>query len=210
MSAQCVECQVEQVQNKTSMSNEAIDHNTASAREVVWHEQNTPLFSLVPTPRDALAEAFARDGAVLVRGAVPRATVRRARAEIEKHAQVGSLLAQPALAARPAVRAALEHRELRRIAQILLGAPVRALAAKWLRRVPSPLFTGVHVDRRFVGAATERLATAWLVLDETIAPLNGALAVVLRSHAESAVAARAAAYTLGEFASASLPQNEYW
>lgn len=61
------------------------------------------------------------------------------------------LLARQDLASNDKVKRVLEHRRLFEFFDWFFGKPAMAIEYKWLRAVAKGLFTGVHVDRVYVG-----------------------------------------------------------
>jgi hypothetical protein len=93
-----------------------------------------------------------------------------------------SLLALPEVARLPAVVKVIESRRLFELFRALFDdANIGTLSFKWLRAVANGEFTGVHIDRVYVGQQTDRLMTAWIPIGDV--PLeNGSLAVCSNSH----------------------------
>jgi len=143
---------------------------------------------------------LAAEGIVICRSLIPEVTVRRAREHIldalSDFVEPGtlartsrdcfetgvfpSLLSRVDLQNAPLVSAVLEHPTLFRVAEALLGANEAVTTSfKWLRAVPPGKFTGVHMDRVYVGAGQK--LTAWVPLGN-VPTSHGSLQWVPRSH----------------------------
>ncbi len=155
----------------------------------------------------ALRRRLARDGYLLLRGALDRHAVLRARADTLQQlalavpsafapgtaledgfaapgASALGLLGRQHIAARPLVSAVLECDTLFELAAALLGVAADEVitpAYKWTRAVAPGEFTGVHCDSKFVGGTPERTLTAWLPLGDVPLPMGGLL-VAAASH----------------------------
>jgi len=92
------------------------------------------------------------------------------------------LLARQDLTGHPAVKKVLEHEKTSEFFAWLFGQPPVVIGYKWLRAVAKDLFTGVHVDRVYVGGGSERLHTAWIPLGDVPVTM-GSLVVATGSHA---------------------------
>jgi hypothetical protein len=168
---------------------------------------------------DRLRARLARDGYLLLRGALPRRAVHAARAAIlaalfeelpdafapgappgDGAAAPGAaalgLLGRQHIAALPAVAAVLESPQLFALAGGLLGASPADIITpvyKWARAVAPGEFTGVHADAVFLAAPPDAMLTVWVPLGD-VAVENGALLVAAGSHRLPAFAPLREAY----------------
>lgn len=93
-----------------------------------------------------------------------------------------SLLALPEVSKLPLVARVVESPRLFELFRALLDEPnIGTLNFKWLRAVANGEFTGVHIDRVFVGQQTERILTAWIPIGDVPIEL-GSLTVCKNSH----------------------------
>jgi hypothetical protein len=141
-----------------------------------------------------LRQRLKADGYVFLPGFLPRNQVLEARRSIvnemeklktSKEEKI-SLLAHPEIAVLDGVLRVLEHERLFELFSALFDEPaVGTLSFKWLRAVRRGEFTGVHIDRIYVGTPNDQILTAWLPIGDV--PLRrGAMAVVPRSHLANA------------------------
>ena len=158
----------------------------------------------------ALRAALRRDGYLLLRGVLPPRDVHRARRRCLDalvaarpecfHAEARrrdegilapgttrlGLLSRQDVAASPEVRAVVESNALFDLVEALFdGARAMTTRYKWLRAVAGGEYTGVHVDRVFLGRGCDRLVTAWIPLG-AVRVEDGALLVARGSHADAA------------------------
>eukprot|EP01127_Copromyxa_protea_P020491 TRINITY_DN6872_c0_g2_i1.p1 TRINITY_DN6872_c0_g2~~TRINITY_DN6872_c0_g2_i1.p1 ORF type:complete len:380 (-),score=54.46 TRINITY_DN6872_c0_g2_i1:329-1363(-) len=149
-----------------------------------------------------LRKIFADTGYLLLRGFLPRDKVLSARCTIleicedegflkagtkaidgickDKHVSPG-LLSRPEIAHLPEVLQVLEAKELFNFFDKFLEGKSVTAKYKWLRAVNFNKFTGVHIDKVYMGKGTPRLHTAWLPLGD-IAVSQGTLLVCPGSH----------------------------
>lgn len=75
----------------------------------------------------------------------------------------------------------LESPRLRNFFHSLFGEEAKTFDFKWLRAVPSKVYTGVHVDWVYMGRGSKRIMTTWIPLGDN--PISmGALAMLEGSH----------------------------
>ena len=153
------------------------------------------------TDRQALAEAVARDGYVLLRGVLDRATVLAARQEIMTRLhQVGEVATPPldgiatgtsrrreivadlgefwsSVSEGPALRAVTHGNQTRQLMECLFDEPARPHDLVYLRPVTVGNSTGLHYDYPFFAGTSERMHTGWVPLGD-ISISDGGLAVV--------------------------------
>jgi hypothetical protein len=166
-------------------------------------EDSSPLLAAGDFP--ALRARLADDGYLYLRGALPRADVLAARQVVlDDLAARGGILvpgreAEGALNARcmagcvpfmegknalthsPAVLHVLAGPPLSRVMEGVLGAPVVTFDFKWLRAAWNSFFTGIHLDRVYMGRGSQNVVTTWVPFDDATTDL-GALAVLPGSH----------------------------
>ena len=154
---------------------------------------------------DTLRSRLAGDGYLLLRGVVPQDTVLESRKYIlDKLGEAGflkpgadpmagfffdkdlfpRLLNRQDIAHDKAVLQTLEHPAIEVLMTRLLQTPVKTSQYKWLRAVTQGKFTGVHVDRVYMGNGSSRLLTAWIPLG-AIPAQQGTLVVSPGSHVSS-------------------------
>ncbi len=81
----------------------------------------------------------------------------------------------------PSVLGVLEHPRLVEVVTTIHDEPTVGFDFKWLRAVGTGDFTGVHVDRVYMGRGSDRLMTAWVPFGDV--PLEmGSLCVCPGSH----------------------------
>lgn len=163
-----------------------------------------PLVDSTPLLDDhaALRSRFHTDGYLYLPGLIDRSTVLAARTDILESidaqnalapgteiedAVIASSGATPRLMGRPevthlpSVLAVLEHEALVDLCTTIHDEPVAGFDYKWLRAVGTGQFTGVHLDRVYMGRGSRRLMTTWVPFGDI--PLEmGSLAVCPGSH----------------------------
>jgi len=156
--------------------------------------------------REALLDAFAKQGYIYLSGFLPADTVLKARTAVLEHIQKcggaldpsqpleeGILLptcgakdvpfmeGQNEITSHPAVMAVIEHQKVRDLFGLLFGEPASTFDYKWLRAVPKEVFTGAHVDNVYMSRGTKRLYTMWFPFGN-INTSMGTLAMCEGSH----------------------------
>ncbi len=132
-----------------------------------------------------LKSRFESDGYLFIREFIPKRAVLRARNEIVKVLSKENFLAEgtnpidavcrdreasPGLLNRPdvanidSVRRVLENKNLFDFMERMYGEKATAVRYKWLRAVCYQKFTGLHVDRVYMGSFSERMITAWVLI----------------------------------------------
>eukprot|EP01130_Rhizamoeba_saxonica_P005431 TRINITY_DN2174_c0_g1_i1.p1 TRINITY_DN2174_c0_g1~~TRINITY_DN2174_c0_g1_i1.p1 ORF type:complete len:299 (+),score=67.89 TRINITY_DN2174_c0_g1_i1:934-1830(+) len=91
------------------------------------------------------------------------------------------LLKRMDIAYQLAVLKVLEHQNMYKLLEELLGGEVVTFAYKWLRAVHQHKFTGIHMDRVYLGGATNDLYSIWIPLGD-IPTYQGTLMVIPQSH----------------------------
>ena len=71
------------------------------------------------------------------------------------------LLSRPDVAEIDSVKLTLENKSLFDLFEKLYGEEAGVVSYKWLRAVSHNKFTGLHVDRVYMGSHSERMITAW-------------------------------------------------
>ena len=159
-----------------------------------------------------LRTELARSGYLLLRGLLPRAAVLAARSRVLKEMDCFLAPEAPLLQARafdaslspqllrrqdiaglPEVKAVLEHPSLGAWLAAFFGEPVTTAAYKWLRAVGRGKFTGVHMDRVYLGQGSDALLTCWIPLGD-IPVHQGTLLVSEGSQGRPDLAALRAGY----------------
>ncbi|KAL3139238.1 hypothetical protein ABBQ32_006007 [Trebouxia sp. C0010 RCD-2024] len=153
---------------------------TVEAAQMV---DSTPL--LLDGQNHAAKERLARDGYLLLRNFLPADRLSQAHAFLlnELHRwkpdscttqgmtvagkrNLGLLQRQDLAAAAP-VKRVLEALELFELMETLMQVPqVLTSGYKWLRAVSQGEFTGVHIDKVFLGRGSPRVLTAWVPLGQ--------------------------------------------
>ena len=156
--------------------------------------------------RDRLVERLDADGYLYLPGFLDRDVVLEARRDILAHIEAGGglapgteveaaainpdgttvpLMGRQEVTHRASVLAVLESPRLVSLFELIHSEPVVGFDYKWLRGVGSDQFTGVHVDRVYMGRGSDRLMTAWVPFGDV--PLEmGSLCVCLGSHRDPA------------------------
>ncbi|KAL3139237.1 hypothetical protein ABBQ32_006007 [Trebouxia sp. C0010 RCD-2024] len=168
---------------------------TVEAAQMV---DSTPL--LLDGQNHAAKERLARDGYLLLRNFLPADRLSQAHAFLlnELHRwkpdscttqgmtvagkrNLGLLQRQDLAAAAP-VKRVLEALELFELMETLMQVPqVLTSGYKWLRAVSQGEFTGVHIDKVFLGRGSPRVLTAWVPLGQVDVE-DGAMMVCRGSH----------------------------
>jgi len=150
-----------------------------------------------------LRQRLDRDGYLLLRNVLPATDVNDARRHIVEcvlrpegflspaatvdRVQAADASVSPGLLARPdvarsaPVQAVLEHAQLYRLMDGLLGQPCQTVGYKWLRAVAHRQFTGVHTDRVYLGKGSQRVLTAWIPIGH-VSVEEGSMMVAAGSH----------------------------
>ena len=165
-----------------------------------------------------LRAALHTDGYLYLRGAIARPLVRAARDAVLQHFTALGGVLDPAqlpgsgvllprcglgcipfmegrndLTHAPAVLRVIEGSELHTIMDHLLDGEAESFDFKWLRGMAPSAFTGVHMDRVYMGRGSQRVLTSWVPFDDCTIEL-GALAVCEGSHAAPGFARLHATY----------------
>lgn len=137
--------------------------------------------------RDDVLEARRRIIAAIAEQGALRPGTDRADAVIDPVGPTPRLLGQRAITHTPELRAVLESERLVGLVETIEREPATGFDFAWLRAVGTGVFTGVHVDRVYMGRGSDRLTTAWVPFGDV--PLEqGSLCVCPRSHRDPALA----------------------
>jgi len=97
-----------------------------------------------------------------------------------------SLLREPKVSQIAAVHNILEHPNLVNLISQLLDGEVVTTTYKWLRAVSPGDYTGLHIDRVYMGNGSQKLLTAWIPF-VPVSTRNGGLIWLPKSHTDKVV-----------------------